>query len=517
MNQPRRPGGRPSLCVANVSNPTQRIMRAGSFSAYCGSQGEQPPWSPDSKMRSLPRRLLFAISVFAALAVPGCGQGSVDGRNPIGPTSAVPRSSNATLPAAVDDTLIGGRVTDNSGRAIAGALVEVASPVDGGIAATTDDAGTYVVTGIQSTTFVLRYSHPEYQTVEREYTFALGTERTDLSVRLTLKDDVTARTTIGGRVADSITNRPIQGATVEIITPAAGEGIQTTTDGAGVYRLAGIQSTGFIARYSHPDYQTIERQYSFSMGTERTDLDTRLAAKPLSPNDGVAFLYEVDAAVSEAERLVIREGIDSGQRFLTEVFGDAIFGRITVRITNVAGNNPAFAGAATNGIGSITFNTQHPVWTSSAAINKRKIAIHELFHIHQGEYGLLTASERFPRWFVEGSAEYIGYQAIASQGLIPFATARRCMIYSAAHQVDPSLTLRAGGIPPSNGYWLAFMGIDHMSNSDARTFARIYKQPGGSWDAKLAGATGASGDAFFDGFEAARRRWSVPGTYECPR
>lgn len=187
------------------------------------------------------------------------------------------------------------------------------------------------------------------------------------------------------------------------------------------------------------------------------------------------------------------------------------------RFVRVLGDDPAFAGGSPNGTGQITLNTQHPVWTSSAAVNKRKIAIHELFHVHQGEYGFLPVSESFPRWFIEGSAEYIGYQGIAAQGLVPFATARRCMMFSVAHNVDPSLTLRAGGIPPSNGYWLAFMGIDYMSNSDARMFARIYNQSGGSWDSKLMGATGTSADSFFDSFETARRSWSVPATYECPR
>lgn len=86
-----------------------------------------------------------------------------------------------------------------------------------------------------------------------------------------------------------------------------------------------------------------------------------------------------------------------------------------------------------------------------------------------------------------------------------------------AHKVDPSLGLRDDGIPPSGGYWVAFMGIDYMASGDPRTFARIANHPALARDAKLSGTLGLSADEFHDRFEAERRRYAVPGRYECPR
>lgn len=230
---------------------------------------------------------------------------------------------------------------------------------------------------------------------------------------------------------------------------------------------------------------------------------------------GLTVTYIVDAGVPEGEQSIIRESVEYGHRFFADIFGSTSSGELVVRIAAATGSTPAFAGGSPDGTGRMTFNVQHPVWLGTTTANKRKIAIHELFHVHQGQKGMLGADAAFPRWFTEGSAEYMGYQGIAAQGLLPFGTARRCMMFSVARNVERSFTLRAGGIPPSGGYWLAFMGIDYMSNSDPRTLARIYSQAGGSWDAKLLGATGTSADTFFDQFEATRQAWSVPSSYEC--
>jgi len=64
-----------------------------------------------------------------------------------------------------------------------------------------------------------------------------------------------------------------------------------------------------------------------------------------------------------------------------------------------------------------------------------------------------------------------------------YDTARRCQLFSMRQGVDPSLTLRDGGIPPSGGYWLAFLGIDYMASGSAATFARIVNHPASEWDA----------------------------------
>jgi hypothetical protein len=160
----------------------------------------------------------------------------------------------------------------------------------------------------------------------------------------------------------------------------------------------------------------------------------------------------------------------------------------------------------------ITINVQNSVWATTPSINKQKISVHELFHVFQNQYGFSSN----PQWFIEGSAEYVGYQGISYGGLLPYSTARRCQIFEMVHGVDPSLTLQAGGIPPSGGYWLAFMGIDYMSNSNIGIFANIVNQPSSAWDAKMAPVIGLNANQFYSNFEAQRPSYPVPANYECP-
>ncbi len=68
---------------------------------------------------------------------------------------------------------------------IVGVVVEVVDPeADRGLRATTGSDGRYLLTGIRSVHFRVRFSHPKYQTREVDWVLLVGRERTNMSAEL---------------------------------------------------------------------------------------------------------------------------------------------------------------------------------------------------------------------------------------------------------------------------------------------------------------------------------------------
>lgn len=220
------------------------------------------------------------------------------------------------------------------------------------------------------------------------------------------------------------------------------------------------------------------------------------------------FSYQIDPGIPDADQGAIRDGLDLGQTFFRLAFGKPAQGNILITISAAQGREPAFAGSDM-----ITFNTGHSVWQSTGVISKKKIAVHELFHVFQNRNGFISN----PTWFIEGGAEYVGYQGIASAGLLDYAVAKGCQVFSLLHSSDPVPKLRDGGIPSNRGYWLAFLAIDYMTRGNMATFGSIINQPPAAWDAKMTAVIGLSADQFYDGFEAERQTFRSAPNSECPR
>jgi hypothetical protein len=232
------------------------------------------------------------------------------------------------------------------------------------------------------------------------------------------------------------------------------------------------------------------------------------SSTPIATTPASGFAFTIDPAVSTADQTAIRDGLDLAQAFFLATFGHNISGTVSVTESSAAGSVPASAGSA-----SMTFNTGNSVWTTTSSVNKRKITVHEMFHIFQFQYLLISN----PRWYVEGSAEYVGYQGVAFANLLDFNTAKGCQLFSAAHSSDPIPTLRDGGIPANGAYWMAFMAIDFMAAGNLKTFANMVNRPTTIWDAKMQDVNGMTADQFYDAFESARQGFVAPTQYLCPQ
>jgi hypothetical protein len=119
-------------------------------------------------------------------------------------------------------TTIGGTIREvETGRPIGGVTVRIVTPaVDAGLSTTSNDNGSYRLEGIQSTTFTVEFTHPNYQTLRFEYTFRPGTERLDLTTQLFPGSNGEAlTTTIGGTVTRLASLTPVPNVSVRIVSP----------------------------------------------------------------------------------------------------------------------------------------------------------------------------------------------------------------------------------------------------------------------------------------------------------
>lgn len=229
---------------------------------------------------------------------------------------------------------------------------------------------------------------------------------------------------------------------------------------------------------------------------------------PSAPTGAKQFVYQVDDGVSDADQAVIRESLDAGQRFFRDAFGKDVPGTVRIMITRDT-NDASSANGDT-----IIFSTGSASWVKLSEAIKRKIAVHELFHVFQTAYGLSDGQDT---WWIEGGAEYIAWQFLDAAGLVPFRTAIGCQIWNLLFSSVPVPTLREGGIPANGTYWLAVLAIDFMAQGQLTVFANIVNAPGARWDAKMTAVTGKSRDQFYDEFEAKRATFQKPSSYQCPR
>ncbi len=157
-------------------------------------------------------------------------------------------------------------------------------------------------------------------------------------------------------------------------------------------------------------------------------------------------------------------------------------------------------------------------WLGRDDATRAKILAHEAFHIMQfelaGPQGLDGGPDDVPRagpqWLVEGAAEYIGYRAIASQGLIGMSAIRAQWISRTKLTASllRSRETSAGLFAEPEPYQISPLAVDFLlaARPDALLVA-YYEAIGGgeTWQSAFATVFGMSIETFYEEFEAYRR------------
>ena len=164
-----------------------------------------------------------------------------------------------------------------------------------------------------------------------------------------------------------------------------------------------------------------------------------LTAEPTSiPEPGPSSInFDIAPNVPERQEQIIKTGLRIAQDFLDSHLGGGIpedaRSEVTVKIVATGRGNEESGGGvcctATRWISGVTtmrpfFDVAHPAWKSRTEFgtrdaNNRKIAVHEYAHNWQEHLGCLSGRSR-PRvldaWMIEGSAEFIAYEAMIEDG-----------------------------------------------------------------------------------------------------
>ncbi len=260
-------------------------------------------------------------------------------------------------------------------------------------------------------------------------------------------------------------------------------------------------------------------------------LTIRIVAGTTTPTPTTGELtFNFSSTTTSADQDLIREAALFARDFLTTTFGRTLQMSTTISTSTTAqgctqGGSSAFTGSRT-----MTLCVGNQGWTVHGTVTKRKIVIHEIFHLLQFELGWIggpPGSITGPHWLIEGSAEYVGWLGVSSLNLVTLDTARGCMLKEVADfalQQPPGLPnldqLETGQSfsRPGPVYPLAMIGANQLitgaSLSALLTFGNAVAADT-PWATAFASAFGTSSTAFYAQFPAYKAGLSVPASYLC--
>jgi hypothetical protein len=191
------------------------------------------------------------------------------------------------------------------------------------------------------------------------------------------------------------------------------------------------------------------------------------------------------------------------------------------------GTDEATARRILSGGGALASGTHVYIWTGAsgwrASEHPRRVetAVHELFHTAQnlllGSFADNGPPDRVspygPTWLREGSADFVGFSAVADAGVAPWPALRADMIRLMKQQ-SPGVSLQAvatQGGAAQNGYAaysVGFTAVDYLAQQKGpASIVEFYRQvgQGKTWQAAFESVFGRSIDAFYAEFEQYRQ------------
>lgn len=234
---------------------------------------------------------------------------------------------------------------------------------------------------------------------------------------------------------------------------------------------------------------------------------------PATPPAVTAVRFDILAGVTPDDEAVIRNGITAGESWLQRRARGIRSSNVTIRVepgaTSPAGSCCGLY-LSSEGL-SILIVTGHEVWRSAASTSqgdtRAKIAAHELAHVAQHELGCSrTGITRPPAWFMEGMAEWIGYEVAVEAGWIARSALENTTKIAMTQSVGVSLSQSEQGLGPLNYliFRAAFDRLVARSSFDASVAFCNGVGSGSRWQDAFATAFGISIESFYGDFDSYR-------------
>lgn len=245
------------------------------------------------------------------------------------------------------------------------------------------------------------------------------------------------------------------------------------------------------------------------------------------------LFFRFEPGVSAADQDDMRTGAAQGRAFLASIFGEPLPSSVGVNARKGTPNDPAGEGACCTAFPEITIWVDHLHWTradvmantggrpdyfgafTDLSAEHRKTMAHEYAHHWQFRLGCIYyvgADVPQPRWFLEGSAEWVGYSTIENGGINAEGLARW-----AAHVLQNDTTPLASYERTFSGYDPYSVGriavarlVDRAGAESIRTFCADIGV-GQPWRDAFPRAFGLTVPEFYDDFERYRAGFRAAG------
>lgn len=233
--------------------------------------------------------------------------------------------------------------------------------------------------------------------------------------------------------------------------------------------------------------------------------------------NGVTFVF--DPTVSDEHRAEVMEGIRLGQDAIARYLGLTDLGDLRITVLDAADPQDPYLLAATLGE-SIVVYAGGDAWQAAPPIVRVETMVHELTHVYQGLLAGRGTTD-IPIWFIEGTAEAIGFLAATQLGVIDQNDVYDLELYwLTTYPVSGSLgDLQSNESMSVDTYPLAYLAVQYLlgrSGLSVTAIGEVFSaiQNGASFEQAFKAAFGIAPDQFYAEFDAWRT--GLQPVYEIP-
>jgi hypothetical protein len=234
-----------------------------------------------------------------------------------------------------------------------------------------------------------------------------------------------------------------------------------------------------------------------------------LAAEP-------EITFSIGDGVTVEDEVIVREGIEFAQSYVDDQLAPFPESRITVNVRQTRDTTGGNAVAFSAGNYIVVF-TRSPGWKSLAPFDRLHVMVHEYIHSWQ-RATVGREDESAPLWLIEGSAEYLSYDAVARDGLVRRQEVIDAQSWSVVHAPEMAALDQLEDRDAYYGeagpvYSLALLAVTQLAQEGGpAAISRFFEAmgDGDSWQEAFATAFGQEVDAFYRSFDRARADLIAP-------
>jgi len=225
--------------------------------------------------------------------------------------------------------------------------------------------------------------------------------------------------------------------------------------------------------------------------------------------------FSIGEGVSAEDEVIVREGIALGQAYIDETLAPFPKSKITVNVRHTRDTTSTGAVAFSAGSYIVVF-TREPGWKSIAPFDRVHVVVHE--YIHSWQRATAGRDSDAPLWLIEGSAEYLSFDAVARDTLVrrqEVIDAQTWAVLNAPEMATLEQLEDRDAYYGETGpvYSLAFLAVTQLARKGGPAAVSQFFEAmgdGDSWQEAFATAFGQDVDSFYASFERARADLIAP-------